>query len=114
MLGPGKFAESRAEIPMRRLWIAFDPYAEPILREFIIDRFEGEVDFDRYAAISAAIVAMGPLARTPPPAFQFVRKKNISQLVECCEMDTQPQQIGGAQHSDESQLLEREPSERQG
>jgi hypothetical protein len=34
MLGPGKFAESRAEIPMRRLWIAFDPYAEPILREF--------------------------------------------------------------------------------
>ena len=34
MLGPGKFTESRAEISMRRFWIALDPNTEPILCEF--------------------------------------------------------------------------------
>ena len=50
------------------------PTAFPILREFIMDRFEGEVDFDTYAAVSAAIVTMGPLARNSPAAFQFLAK----------------------------------------
>lgn len=50
------------------------PASFPILREFIVDRFEGEVDFDTYAAISAAIVTMGPLARISQPAFQFLNK----------------------------------------
>lgn len=50
------------------------PTAFPILREFIMDRFEGEVDYDTYAGISAAIVTMGPLARNSPSAFQFLAK----------------------------------------
>ena len=50
------------------------PASFPILREFIVDRFEGEVDFDTYAAISAAIVTMGPLARISQPAFRFLNK----------------------------------------
>jgi hypothetical protein len=48
------------------------PTSFPILRQFIVDRFKGEIDQETYLAISAAIVTMGPLARISPQAFQFL------------------------------------------
>ena len=48
------------------------PASFPILHDFIMDRFKGEIDQETYAAISAAIVTMGPLARISHQAFQFL------------------------------------------
>jgi hypothetical protein len=49
-----------------------DPAGFPVLRDFLFDRFHGEVDDTTYTALSLVVLSMGPLAARSDSAFQFL------------------------------------------
>jgi hypothetical protein len=50
------------------------PDSYPVLHDFIVHRFQGEIDEVTRRAIGAAVVTMGPLARISPEAMKFLSR----------------------------------------
>jgi hypothetical protein len=46
----------------------------PVLDDFIVHRFQGEIDEVTRKALGAAVVTMGPLARISPEAMEFLSR----------------------------------------
>jgi hypothetical protein len=49
-----------------------DPAGFPVVRDFIFDRFRGEVDDPTFQALYSVVLSMGPLAARSDSAFQFL------------------------------------------